>query len=118
MNVVSRWLRRRRRGAAESVADTYADLRASLPAEYRNWPDVEIPGLWGAWAAARAGHTADTLIRNHHVQPVTADCLVTLAHTEPNVQAPRRETITAVDPSDVSDRQNVVQLQGKRRRYE
>lgn len=63
-------------------ADHLDDLRAQLPAEFRDCPDGEIAQLWLAWDAARHKHPADHLVRTCAVSADTAARLVSLARDE------------------------------------
>jgi hypothetical protein len=64
---------------ASSGVDHLDDLRAQLPAEFRDTSDGEIARLWVAWDAARHGHPVAYLTDTLDVPDEVAERLVTLA---------------------------------------
>jgi DNA-binding transcriptional LysR family regulator len=74
-----------RRAARQQAGGNHLeDLRAQLPAEFRDAPDAEIAQLWLAWDAIRHGHPISYLTDTLAVPDELAHRLVQLVSPPPN----------------------------------
>ncbi|GAA1625538.1 hypothetical protein [Georgenia ruanii] len=65
-----------RDSAPDPGRDHLDDLRAQLPAPYRQAPGSQVAGLWVAWSAARHGHDVAYLEDVLGLPPPVAEGLV------------------------------------------
>jgi hypothetical protein len=68
--------------------DHLDDLRAQLPAEFRDAPDTQVAQLWVAWDAAHHGHPMSYLTDTLDVLPEIAEPLIALAQPRGNEPEP------------------------------